>query len=138
MGEPVSTLTAKAVETAFMNCLFTEEELKEGQPKEFVQVDAITCHFGFHPGRLESHREEVKALLAELPDQFHAGKGGGWSFLNACMDRHGNQWGEHIHMEQLFALGIGLNLAKWQFPRKMWRALPGGMPYVVVNLEGLK
>lgn len=88
--------------------------------------------FGFHPGRLESHREQVKAMLAELDDSFQAKGGGGMSFLNACMTKDGEQWGEHRNMEQLFVLGIGLGLAKWLSDRSLWRAMPGGMPYVVV------
>jgi hypothetical protein len=37
-------------------------------------------------------------------------------------------------MEQLFQLGIGLGLAKWQLPPEMWGVLPGGMPYVVIEV----
>jgi hypothetical protein len=73
-------------------------------------------------------------MLSDLPDEFQARKGGGWSFLNACMDRHGHQWtGLHQQQERLFALGIACGKARWLFPRQLWTSLPGGMPYVSVN-----
>lgn len=132
----MSILTAEAVEKVFNDCLFGAEEVSKTTPEPpegAIIVDGIVNRFGFNLGRLESHREEVKAFLAELPDGFQEGKGGGWSFLQACMTRDGNQWGEHRNMEQLFVLAIGLKLARWQMPREMWRSLPGGMPYVVVQ-----
>ncbi len=72
-------------------------------------------------------------MLQELPDDLQSDKGGGMSFLNDCNDKNGHQWtGLHLRMGQLFQLGIGLKIAKWQMPRAMWAAFPGGMPYVVV------
>ncbi|WP_299076193.1 hypothetical protein [uncultured Paraglaciecola sp.] len=84
---------------------------------------------------IAGHEDEIKAMLSELPDEFHAKRGGGWSFLNACNTRDGEQWtGMHQTMEQLFVLGIAAGLAKWLMPRDMWSAFPGGMPYVSVDV----
>ena len=70
-----------------------------------------------------------------LPHQFRKSAGGGWSFLNACNQEDGEQWtGLHQRMDQLFAMAIGLGLAKWCLPRAMWDVFPGGMPYVVVEI----
>lgn len=125
-------LTAPKVMAILVDCLFNENENdKDKPPENAVIVKGLVRSFGFHPGRLESHRDEVKELLAELPDNFQEDKGGGWSFLNACMTKDGEQWGEHIDMEALFCLGIGLGLAKWQM-LAMKEVMPGGMPYVVV------
>ena len=78
--------------------------------------------------------EEIGAMLSELPDEFQSKIGGGWSFLNACMTRDGEQWtGLHSTMDKLFMLGIAAGKARWLLPRDMWEALPGGMPYVSVN-----
>jgi hypothetical protein len=130
----MSILTADAVEKIFMDCLYTEEESKgmTEPPDDSVIVDGILHKFALHPGRLESHREQVRELLKELPSTFQASGGGGWSFLQACMTIDGDHWGEHRNMEQLFVLGIGLKLAQWLSDRSLWRAMPGGMPYVVV------
>ena len=127
----MTTLTAKNVETIFMDCLFRDDE----DTSKAVIVEGILNQFGFHPDRLESHKQAIAEMLAELPDEFQSDKGGGWSFLNACMTKAGEQWGEHQNMEQLFTLGIATKKANWLMPRKMWKALPGGMPYVVVMAQ---
>ena len=88
--------------------------------------------------RLQLLGEEILATLMELPPQFRMSEGGGWSFLNACNDRDGNLWGQHINIEQLLLLGIGAGLAKILLPREMWKALPGGMPYFGVLDEAKK
>ena len=90
----------------------------------------------FRPGRLEEKRAKVTEWLKALPLQFRKNSGGGWSFLNACNQENGVQWtGFHQRMDQLFCLGMGLGLVECQMPREMWKILPGGMPYYVINVE---
>ena len=126
-----AVLSAAKVSKIFMDCLFKEGEDHTG----YVRAEGITTTVGFHPGRLEQHRSEVIAMLQELPDDFKRSSGGGMSFLQACMDRNGNQWtGMHQAMEQLFQLGIALGLVTYPLPRRFWDRLPGGMPYVTVDL----
>ena len=129
-------LTQKNVETVLKDCLYTDEEVSNGEvPKECVKVEGITVNFGFHPERLASHREDIRSMLADLATEFRENMGGGWSFLNACIRQHdGEQWGEHRDMEQLFCLGIGLGIAKWLLPKNMWDVLPNGMPYVSITV----
>lgn len=128
-------LTADRVAATLSNSLFTDEEA-EGLSREEIQAKAVVVEgigrsYGFHPQRLASHRDEVYELLNELPDAFRASGGGGASVLNAHVDRHGNTWtGFHQIVDELFVLGIALDLAAWLLPREMWNALPGGMPYV--------
>lgn len=129
-------LTAEGVEKILRDCLFRKEEIIGGKPPvDAVIVDGIFRKFGLHKQRLESHRSEVSEMLTDLPDQFMQGKGGGWSFLNMCMTKDGNQWGEHRNMEELMVLGCGLGLVELQLPREMWAALPGGVPYLSVNIS---
>jgi len=128
------------VEKAFLDCLYKEEEIKNIDRdlvlKDAITVEGITHKIGFHPDRLEEKRNMVTEWLNALPHQFHKNSGGGWSFLNACNQENGVQWtGLHQRMEQLFCLGIGLNLVKSQLPREMWEALPGGMPYYAIDTE---
>lgn len=126
----IDVLSAEVVETVFRDCLFQEGE----DTSHAVMAEGITTAVGFHPDRLESHRTEIEAMLDELPDEFKQSGGGGWSFLNACNDKHGEQWtGLHQRMEQLFQLGMAIGRVKLQSPRWMWSALPGGMPYYVIN-----
>lgn len=123
-------LTSERVNEIFMDCLFTEGE----DTSNYVRAEGITSTVGFHPGRLQNHKAEIEAMLNELPDEFKNSGGGGWSFLNACNDKHGNQWtGSPLIMEQLFQLGIGVGKVKSLLPRKMWSVLPGGVPYYVIT-----
>ena len=56
------------------------------------------------------------------------------SFLDACMDKHGNQWTDfHQTMEQLVQLGIAIGEVEYCLPRDLWSALPGGVPFLVVK-----
>ena len=122
------------VEKVFVDCLYNEEEVKSGNvPEGAIMVEGIIQDFGFNPQRLEKHTSEIVAWLAELPDEFHEKKGGGWTFLNACNTKTGEQWtGLHERMEQLFCLGIAIKKAKYLLPRAMWSFMPGGMPYLVI------
>lgn len=129
-------ISPESVHMVFMDCLFRPEEIQDGQaPEDAVIAEGIMDKLGFNRARLESHREEIRAWLELLPHEFRKTGGGGWSFLNACYEADGTQWtGLHQRMDQLFTLGIGLGLAKWQLPRDMWSALPGGMPFVEIEL----
>lgn len=121
-------LTAERVKAVFHDCLFNE-----GEPHDnFVKAEGVVMTVGFHPGRLAAHDADIEEMLGELPEQFHDTKGGGWSFLNACMTKDGEQWGEHPTMDQLFQLGMAVGRVRCCFPRELWGMLPGGMPYYVV------
>jgi hypothetical protein len=97
-----------------------------------IEVDAIVSMVSFDKAKLADHAELILAMLLELPTEFRQ-SAGGWSFLQACMDRHGDQWtGLHRTMARLFAMGIALGLVKSLMPRELWEALPGGMPYYVI------
>ncbi len=127
---PTIVLSTEGVEKVFVDCLFKEGE----DTSTHIAAEGIMMTVGFHPERIESHRAEIEAMLDELPDQFKASSGGGWSFLNACEDKHGNQWTSfHRSMDQLFMLGMAIGKVESQMPRELWSALPGGMPYYVID-----
>ena len=131
----MSKLNASRIDEIFKECLFKEEEIVDGKPSiEPLKGEGVINNFGFHPVRTEGFRKELKEILSDLPDSFKENGGGGMSFLNACMDKDGNQWGEHKNMEQLFALGKSIGLVSYPMPREMWRILPGGMPYITVKI----
>lgn len=119
-------LTSENVHRIFQDSLFRDGEDTTGA----IIVDGITVKVGFHPDRLQAHADEIRAMLMELPEGFRRSGGGGWSFLNACDDRHGRQWtGLHIVMSELFLLGEGVGLVKCMLPRELWSVLAGGVPY---------
>jgi hypothetical protein len=124
------------VEKTFRDCLFKDGEIENGSPKEpgkLVKCEVIMNNYGLNKDRVELHRQEIIEMLSQLPDQFQEKGGGGWSFLNMCNRKDGEQWtGLHSVMEELVALGMAIERVKFQMPREMWGVLPGGMPYLVV------
>jgi hypothetical protein len=60
-------LTPTAVKNILRDCFYKPEEIPDPTkaPPGAVLVEGLTMNFGLHPDRLESHRDEVKALLAE-------------------------------------------------------------------------
>lgn len=126
-------LTSERVREIFEDCLTPDMET------EHIVVEGVAHSYGLKPSKLEEYREEIFALLKELPEQFMESGGGGWSFLNACMDRHGNQWtGEHFVMESLFCLGIGIDVVVNPVPEELRPLLPGGVPYYIVKDKSWK
>jgi len=140
-------LNADEVDAVYRDCLFREgelslidvEKINAGEATPGVTItDGIMGRSGLSAAKLEFHKDEIIAMLHELPTEFlsaELGGGGGWSFLNACMTRDGDQWtGFHVVMDQLFQLGQGVGAVQYLLPREMWSALPGGMPYLAVIL----
>lgn len=127
-------LNGERVESVLKACLHDDDD-----PQDVVVIgEGIVESFGFRPDRLAENRDAIREMLAELPDTFRVGPGGGggWSFLNACDDRHGEQWtGFHRTMNMLFCLGLAAGFVKCVLPREMWAALPGGMPYYQIDLD---
>lgn len=99
-------------------------------------VPGIVANYALDRVKLAAAKPEIAAMLLQLDDTFMSGygKGGGWSFLQACNDRRGRQWAdEHRSMEALFVLGLGVDLVDSLLPREMWEHMPGGMPYYSVR-----
>lgn len=130
MSDEKMKLTGENVNMVFMNCLFKEGE----NTSNHIPVEGITVRIGFHPERLEKNRQNIIDMLSQLPEQFHEGTGDGWSFLNACNNRAGEQWtGLQTIMEQLFCLGMAIDKVECPLPRDMWSILPGSMPFYMVR-----
>lgn len=122
-------LTAENVEKMMVACLCEEYD------ETAIVVQGIRNTVRFEAARIFDNASDIAMLLNQLPPQFHRQIGGGWSFLNACFRNDGKQWtGFHSSMENLFLLGIAAGYVKEIFPRDMWSALPGGMPYYVIDI----
>lgn len=136
-------INANRVPEIFLDCLFVDGEVTTFRgasisggavPADAIPVSGIMGNYMFNPVRVETHRDEITSMLLNLPEPFMKSKGGGWSFLNACQDRNHEQWtGLHQTMDQLFTLGQAIGRVSNLLPREMWSALPGGMPYYMVN-----
>lgn len=127
-NKEINNLTAENVEKVFINCLATE-------PDNSVAGKGVLMEYRFDGKELNAAKDIIISFLKQLQDEFQQSKGGGWSFLNAYVDKNNNQWGEHKHIEWLIALGNALGLVTFSLPKEMWNVLPGGMPYFVVKDE---
>jgi hypothetical protein len=143
------TIDAGRLEDIIRDCLLTEAEVAElghdpdldvehymalpESERPFIAIEGIVNSYVFSPGALDTHRDEVREMLDQLPDNFRVTGGGGWSFLNMCQTSDGELWGEHRNVEQLAVLAIALKLGKWALPKSMWPMLPGQMPYFIYD-----
>lgn len=131
---------ASRVNSVFMNCLYQHDEISAmklppwTQPSEGVLVEGLRYTLAFHPLRLQAYRAEVIEFVQAMDPAFHSGSGGGSSFLNLCMDKDGEQWGEHRECDQLLCLALACGFASYLMPREFWSAMPGGLPYIVFSL----
>lgn len=131
----MAKLTAEAVSALFDRCRLRQDDDRVDP----VWVSGIVTEGAFHRQRIADAAGGIAALLAELPDEFRSDRGGGWSFLQACQDRHGNQWtGLHMVMERLFLLGNAAGFVTELLPREMWSVLPGGVPYYAIMLPATR
>lgn len=124
------------VEFIFDDCLHVTTE-EGGEPTDgHPDYEGIIATYCLHPKRVDDYKLEIAEMLENLPDPFQEDTGGGWSFLNACDDKNGEQWtGLHRTMEHLFILGMAIGRVKSILPRELWPALPGGVPYYVVTSD---
>ena len=130
-------ISCKKINEVLLDCLLKPDEMENGKPKDgtdWKEVNSVMLRVGFSKIRLDKHRDVITEMLNSMPDAFKASAGGGMSFLNMCMDNKGNHWGEHNNMDELIALGIGIDLVMFPMPKDMWSILPGGMPYVRIDL----
>jgi hypothetical protein len=130
-------LTASNVQEVLRDCLFTDDECRDpAVTANAVFAETVMMKIGFHPERLKAHHQDIADMLSELPHQFRAGVGGGWSFLQACMTEDGTQWGEHPDVDALLGLGLASKQIEYCMPRDAWGVLPGGMAYFVILADG--
>jgi hypothetical protein len=122
-------LTAENVNQVFQDCLFGEGD----DTTNHVPAPGVMITVGFNPDKLFANTENVRTLLSQLPDEFGRTTGGGWSFLQACMTKAGEHWGEHANIDQLLCLGLATGQVEYLMPRDMWAMFPGGMPYFLIN-----
>lgn len=119
-------LTSKNVDKIFLACSVNNHE--EQMVVEGVKIKAV-----FNPAKIKENHSKIRDMLECLDDNFFAGKGGGWSFLNICADKHGTLWtGDHMQCDRLICLGLAANLLEFTLPRDIWSVLPGEMPYITV------
>lgn len=119
-------LTARRVHEVFNDCLYSKTSDRSIPPKT---GDGIMMETAFGQDRLADNAVAIDYLLDELPEVFKEGM----SFLQMCFDKRGRQWGEHQNCDELLMLGLARGRLSYLLPRTMWKALPGGMPYIILD-----
>jgi hypothetical protein len=108
--------------------------MPEQQSDQITMGQGIIMDIAYLNDKLEKHKKDIQSMLKQLPSQFMLKEGGGWSFLNACLNKDGIQWtGDHSTIELLITLGNAIQCVEFQFPKTMWHVLPGGVPYFAVK-----
>ena len=120
-------LTAENVEKIYKEC-----HCDKGS-KNSITIEGIQNSDTYNKTSLEKHKDDIKNMLNQLPDNFKKSAGGGWSFLNMCMRKDDYQWtGLHRTMEKLMTMGIATKQVEYLLPSNMWGILPAGMPYIAI------
>jgi hypothetical protein len=85
---------------------------------------------------LQKYREDIIKLLLCLPSGFRVDVKGGGSVSVLIFRDNGTQWTEDMSsVERLIVLGMGVGLVSFNVPdRSRWHKLPGGLPYVRVDI----
>lgn len=123
-------LTSSNVETIFKECISDSKS-------NALSVHGVMLKVPFDRSKVSANRENILSMLSVLPDEFYVGRGGGWSFLNLCIDRFGNQWTDyHQTCDMLVCLGLAIGAVEFVFKqRELWQCFPGNMPYLTINLK---
>jgi hypothetical protein len=122
----------QAVHSVFLTCqLKTGEDLSGSIPVRGIIHDRVVR---FNASRIEENRQVIHNLLSQLPDQFKSSGGGGDSFEETHINRHGNTWARiPIIREQLVQLGLATGEVELLDDHYSWSRLPGGVPRLVVK-----
>lgn len=123
-------LTTKNVSGIFHDCLFRVGE----SHSNMVVASGILFKVGFHPERLQSHKEEIITLCNKLYIRSAKGrKRYTASFMNMCMKEDGDIWtGVQKIMEELLLLGIAVGKMRILQTREEWASMPGGVPFIEI------
>lgn len=126
-------LTADRVRQLYARCARPEGSTKLSRLN--VEVEAWMLRHTFSIRWIQKNREEIIRALLSLPDGFRADVGEGGSVLAMRERGDGSAWTDDKNdVERLIALGMAAGLVTFCAPRDKWAKLPGGLPYVRVEI----
>lgn len=123
-------LTGDRVHTLLGECLSSADS------RDVAVIHGVSRTFSVDLNKIAAAKSEIGQMLMQMADNFmlDGDKAGGWSFLNACVDRRGVQWTDlHSTVEELVVLGMASGLAFYTFSRDIWEVLPGGVPFFTIR-----
>ena len=75
-------LTHQNVEDVFKDCLASTTE---------YTLKGVCIEVAFNREKIAEHEQDIMQMLMQLPKEFHRPGGGGWTFLNMCIDKNGKR-----------------------------------------------
>lgn len=134
----LNKLTPERVNELFTTCLI-QHDISCGTDDDLI-VEGIKMKVAFSKKSLAILSDDIKVLISQLPENaFNISKGNGMPFILLCNNKDGELWtGVHRIIEELIMLAIGINCCKYLLPKKLWKLLPGRLPYVVFDLNEFK
>jgi len=100
-----------------------------------IEVSGWLLRHTFSIKKLHANREDIIRMLLSLPAGFRTDVGEGGSVAAMIERGDGVIWSMDMSdVEKLVALGIASGLMTFCAPREKWHMLPGGLPYVRVEI----
>ena len=122
-------LDTDRVRTTYEKC-YRDETFQGG-----IRVEAWMLAHTFSSKQLDKHREDIIKMLLALQPGYRTDIKGGGSVVSMIFRGDNSMWtDDHTDIEKLLALGLALNLVSFCAPRDKWAALPGGLPYVRIEI----
>lgn len=130
-----SYLTSERVRTVYERCFRPEAEYSAARINR-AQVEAWMLRHTFSVPQLGRSREEIIRMLLCLQSGFRVDEKGGGSVGAATIREDGSFWtGDMSDVEKLVSLGVAVGLVSFPAPREKWSRLPGGLPYICVEIK---
>jgi hypothetical protein len=124
-------LSADRVRSIYAQCFRPEGS---DSPRR-VMVEGWLAKHTFAIAVLHKYREDIIRMLLSLPAGFRADVLEGGSVGLMIRRGDGTVWSaEMSDIEKLVALGIASGLMTFNAPRDKWHRLPGGLPYVRIEI----
>lgn len=105
------------------------------RPTKNITVSGVTLRHTFSTRMIQRYREDTIRMLLSLHAGFRVDEGQGGSMAMMNLRGNGTPWTNDISdVEKLVALGLASGLLSFCAPRANWSKLPGGIPYVRVEI----
>lgn len=128
----MALINSEGINVLLNHCLVKDSDHIDGKrllDEEVIIVKGIVNTFVFHKERLNSVKNEIITLVNNLPHEVNEGI----SFLNMCVDKNDNLWGQQPDCEKLLCLAIGVDVMAYLLPEEAWSFLPGGVPFIIAK-----
>ena len=120
---------SQSVEYIFLDCISKNQQSN----LDTVYIEGVYLKVKFDIDKLNHYNTDISEILENIHTNFKINIGGGWSFLNFCLDKNSEQWTDLHHIaDKLLVLGLATKKISYLLPKEFWKEMPGGLPYIVI------